>query len=136
MGQSPLRLVQRSGEYFPQSSIGEVPPHARGIYVLYKQRRGRAGRGQYEVVYIGMARGNMRARLQAHRRNKNTLWTHFSLFSVWDNIRDEEICELEGLFRHLYRHDRRANRLNVQRGFRPLSKVRDQKLPGWPRDGT
>lgn len=134
--QSPLRLVRRSVEYVEQSAIREVPPKARGIYVLYKRRKRRRGTPRFEVVYIGMARGNMRARLQLHRRRKGDLWTHFSLFAVWDNIRDEEISELEGLFRHVYRHDARANPLNLQRGFKPLRKVRDRTLSSWPRDGS
>jgi len=50
---------------------------------------------------------------------------------VWDNIRDEEIIELEGLFRHLYRKDSRANALNVQRGFKKARKVRRNNLRQW-----
>ena len=42
---------------------------------------------------------------------------------VWDNIREEEILELEGLFRHIYRKDARANKLNKQRGFAKLKRV-------------
>lgn len=76
----------------------------RGVYVLYKFR--------------------------GHARRKKELWNHFSLFQVWDNIRDEEIAELEGLFRHIYRCDTKANTLNRQRGFKKLKKLR-QPLAKW-----
>ena len=38
---------------------------------------------------------------------------------MWDNIRPEEVEELEGLFWHLYREDSRANSLNMQRSYQP-----------------
>ena len=62
------------------------------------------GKDVYAVVYIGMARGpksGMRERLSSHARGtKKDEWTHFSIFEVWDNIREEEVEELEGLLRH------------------------------------
>jgi len=53
------------------------------------------------------------------------------VFEVWDNIRDDEIVELEGLFRHIYRDDSRANTLNVQRRFRPLDRLKDAEIESW-----
>ena len=50
--------------------------------------------------------------------------------NVWDNIRDEEIIELEGLFRHFYRKDSRANQLNVQKSFKKAMEVR-KDLADW-----
>jgi len=44
---------------------------------------------------------------------------------------DREIRKLEGLFRHIYRKDTRANQLNVQRSFKKLRKVRQNKLQDW-----
>jgi len=35
------------------------------------------------------------------------------------HIRDEEVAELEGLFRHIYRRDGQANRLNIAGDLRP-----------------
>jgi hypothetical protein len=52
------------------------------------------------------------------------LWTHFSVFEVWPNVRDDEVGELEGLFRHLYKLDAAANKLNKQRGYKPIHKIR------------
>ena len=86
--------------------------------MLYRKRA-----DQYDVVYIGMSatgKTGLKRRLRVHRRNKGSLWTHFSVFEVWENIRDDEIKELEGLFRQIYRYDSRANALNLQRGFKPL----------------
>ena len=70
-------------------------------------------KNRLDAVYVGMARTGARARLRHHLKNK-TDWTHFSLFDVWQNVRDTEIEELEGCLRHIYRKDSPANRLNVQ----------------------
>jgi hypothetical protein len=80
-----------------------------------------------------MARQGARARLRSHAQSKKKrdLWTHFSIFEVFDNVRGEEIQELEGLLRHIYRRDSRANRLNTQRAFAKLSKVRSSSLDEW-----
>ena len=80
------------------------------------------------MVYVGIAaigvHSGVRGRLRAHTRQKESEWTHFSVFAVHENIRTDEIKELEGLFRHIYRFDRRANRLNVAKGYMALVKVR------------
>ena len=102
----------------------------RGLHVLYKRRR-QDGKEKFDVVYIGMTTSGMRGRLESHKKTKADLWTHFSAYEVWDNIRDEEIIELEGLFRHFYRKDSKANRLNVQRAFKRIRKVRDDALKQW-----
>lgn len=135
MPQSLLRLITRCAEYIPLDRVRELPPGLRGIYVLYKRRRNRRTKTcHYNVVYVGMAnRGGIRARLRSHRRSKRGFWTHFSVFQVWDNIRDEEVFELEGLFRYIYRDDSKANRLNAARGFKPLRKLRDDDIADWPR---
>jgi len=116
-----------------KKDIKNIPPWTRGIYVLFKYR---PRQDKYDVVYIGMAAGiktaSIRGRLRVHKRRKDRLWTHFSAFEVWDNIREEEVKELEGLFRHLYRKDTKANSLNQQRAFKKLSKVRrDTQKDGW-----
>jgi hypothetical protein len=113
--------------------VKKVPAYTRGIYVLFKYR---PKLKKYDVVYIGLAAGtktaSIRGRLRVHRRRKGKLWSHFSAFEVWDNIREEEVRELEGLFRHIYRKDTRANRLNRQRGFKKLSQVRrESRKKGW-----
>src|SRR6266704_1932221 len=110
MADTYLRLIKRFAEFRPANTIAEIPGKRRGIYVLYKQRS-KAGKRYYDVVYVGMTTAGIRGRLNKHLRSrrKKGLWTHFSAFEVWENVRDEEIRELEGLFRHLYRKDTRAN---------------------------
>lgn len=134
MTQSPLRLVKHYTELQSIDQIDKIPRKLRGIYVLYQHKR-RKGKSFYNVVYVGMAaagrRGGIRGRLRKHREKKADLWTHFSAFEVWDNIRDEEIRELEGLFRHIYKRDAQANRLNVARGFKKLKSVRNKLLAEW-----
>ena len=135
MPQSVLRWVKRSAEYIPKAEFTRLPRPLRGVYVLYRHRR-KATKEKYDVVYVGMAaagRGGMRARLRSHSRSAKMgdLWTHFSVFEVWPNISDDEVRELEGLFRHIYRKDSKANRLNVQRGFKKMRTVIDNDLDSW-----
>lgn len=118
---SPLRLFKRRQEFVPVDSIFDLPGGMRGIYVLYRYR---PRVGKYDVVYVGMAaEGGIRPRLKAHRRKKRDLWTHCSVFEVWENITQSEVKELEGIFRHIYRKDSRAARLNVQRSFGRMRKL-------------
>ena len=125
---SVLRLIQNASEFESKSEIKNVPPNTRGIYVLFNKRKKKPGekKNKFDVVYIGMARGlktGIRGRLAIHQKRIGDFWTHFSVFEVWPNISESEIEELEGLFRHIYRRDSKANRLNVQRGFRKLTRV-------------
>jgi len=132
MEQSPLRLIKRCVEYVEAEEIDDLPTGLRGIYVLYKSR---PRINKFDVVYVGMAsagrRGGIRGRLKRHRLKKADLWSHCSIYEVWDNIRDDEVKELEGLFRHIYRHDSRANKLNVQRGFKKMRQVISKRYWEW-----
>lgn len=89
----------------------------------------KSGKEVFDVKYVGMTKGGsggVRARLRSHAKSlkKGSLWDHFSVFEVFENIKDSEIEELEGLFRHLFKRDSNANALNAQRGYRPLGRVR------------
>lgn len=133
MAVSRLRLIKHCVEFVPKDEAKNVPHRTRGVYVLFKYR---PRLNKYDVLYIGMAGGERKAgicgRLGKHKREKGDLWTHFSLFEVWDNIREDEVRELEGIFRHIYRKDNRANRLNLQKSFKKLSKVRQETIKeGW-----
>jgi hypothetical protein len=135
--ESALRLVRAKVEFIPKDRVNELQRGLRGIYVLYQERR--SVKPKYDVLYVGMAtagrRGGIRSRLRAHARSKRKrdLWTHFSVFEAWDNIRQEEIAELEGLFRHIYRKDSAANRLNIQRGFKKARRLPKILLSGTER---
>ena len=121
---SELRLVKRWQPLVPQGEVKQIPRGLRGIYVLYKYVRRTKS---YNVVYVGMtgagSRGGIRSRLYTHRRKKGDMWTHFSVFEVWDNITEAEVIELEGLFRQIYSKDSRANKLNVQKSFKKLKRL-------------
>ena len=128
-----LKLVRRFTEFCPRDEINAVPSNTRGIYALLKYH---PRLKLYDVVYIGMAGGisaGIKGRLKRHYKSKTKadLWTHFSLFEVWPNITEDEIKELEGLFRQIYRKDKRANKLNKQKQFGKLKKVRENKLSLW-----
>ncbi len=129
MPESALRLVKEKIEFISKDRISELPKGLRGFYVLYNALKSVAGRQKFEVLYVGLAtagqRGGIRGRLISHKKStrKGKLWTHFSVFVVWDNIRHEEIAEIEGLFRHIYRKDPTANRLNIQRGFKKARRL-------------
>ena len=87
---------------------------------------------QFDVVYIGIAaRGGVRGRLESHKKSKTKMWSHFSIFEVWDNISEGEVEELEGLFREIYRKDTTANRFNKQKKCKKLQDVRIDKLVKW-----
>jgi hypothetical protein len=124
---SGLRLIQHCAEFLSKSKASQVPKGIRGIYVLLNQR---GTTKKLDVVYIGMSRTGVRSRLKEHESSKKKadLWTHFSVYSVWPNVTDDEISELEGMFRAIYRKDSRANRIAVQKGFKKLRDVRNDKF--------
>lgn len=119
MRESPLRLIKRCIEFVPREKVPHLARDLRGIYVLYSGDT----KSRFDVLYIGMARTGARPRLNDHFKKKAD-WTHFSIFEVWENVRDTELEELEGLFRHVYRKDAAANRLNVQKGYGKLRQLR------------
>lgn len=121
-------LFKRSFEFIPRSKIAEIPSFIRGIYVLYREEPQRGAKSKMNVVYVGMARGEKsgaKGRLKSHDTNKAD-WSHCSVFEVWDNIYPQQVEELEGLFRHLYRLDSMANKLNKQKAYAPLARLAKQ----------
>jgi len=133
--QSALRLIRRVKEFLHHTEIELLPRKLRGIYVLYKAS---VPRGKFpeiaDVVYVGLSRSGIRGRLRNHAKQKTGKWTHVSVFEVWENIRDDEIVELEGLFRHIYRKDPAANALNKQGAFlalKQLEKIRLSRHRTW-----
>ncbi len=128
---SSCYLFKNAMEFLSVGEINQVPVRVRGIYVLYHAHKASKA---MDVVYVGMARGEksgVRGRLAAHRHNKPNLWTHFSVYEVWDNISKSQVEELEGLFRQIYQRDSRANKLNVQRTYKPLRAVCRKSTAQW-----
>jgi len=127
---SELRLIKHCVEFRDKSYIKKIPLRTRGIYVLYRKKSNKKKpKGEaFDVVYIGMAGGEKKAgiggRLRTHVKKKPKEWTHFSAFEVWDNIREEEVKELEGILRHIFRKDSHANKLGIQKSFKKLTRVR------------
>ena len=130
MRESPLRLIKQFAEFRTMAEVKLVPRGRRGLYVLYQWSES-DGKEHYDVVYVGMATKGIRGRLESHVKSpkKAVHWTHFSAFEVWDNIRDEEIRELEGLFRHIYKFDSQASPLNAARGFKAIRAIPKLDLP-------
>lgn len=132
MPASKLRFVKRCAEWRPKKEYELVPQGVRGIYTLLRKRR-----KKFDVVYIGLSAegpgARRRLRSHANSKRKRKLWTHFSLFEVHDNITEAEIAELEGILRHIFRRDKRANRLAGQKAFNKLKshRVRIDDLREW-----
>jgi hypothetical protein len=125
-----LRLIESCAEFLPQEDVVKVPHGSRGIYVLLWHPSKAKKKENYRVVYIGMSRRGIKGRLEKHKRSasKSDLWNYFSVYLVWPSITDEEIVELEGLFRAIYRRDPKANRIAVQKSFRKLRGVRNNSF--------
>jgi hypothetical protein len=132
-GVAPLRLIKWCSQWQKKEKWSQVPDGLRGIYALHANEY----KDIQNVVYIGMAASGhgIRRRLRNHAnsRRKGRKWTHFSFFVVWENIRDEEIRELEALVSEIYRKDANANSLAKQKGSLKLRSVRFMKSSQWPR---
>ncbi len=127
MAASP-KFIKRCAEWIPKEKSKLIPAATRGIYALLDHRP----RNKYDVVYVGMtARSSVGRRLARHKNSKAKIWSHFSVFEVRDNIGEDQILELEGLFREVYRKDSRANRFNRIGKYKKLQKVRNDKLESW-----
>jgi len=120
MTPSPLRLIKGRIEFITQLEINRLPKNIRGIYALFE---GEPEQKKFNVKYVGMSTTSVRGRLKRHRKKKGSLWSHCSIFQVWDNVRDEEIKELEGILRHIYRFDEIANKLNEMKSFKAVKKT-------------
>lgn len=120
----PLRLIQQKLELIPIDKIDEIPKGLRGIYVLYRTAASDKARVPHRhVVYVGMSGSGMKGRLRSHRTHKRYLWDTCSIFAVWPNVRENEIRELEGILRHIYRFDPNAQQLNAQGSYSKLKRT-------------
>jgi hypothetical protein len=128
---SPLRLIRWCVQWQDKKDWEHVPIGLRGIYALHQQKFNTV----FNVVYIGMASSGQGIRRRLHNhvnsRRKGPNWSHFSFFAVWENIREDEIRELEGLFREIYRKDAQANSLNKQKRSKDIQRVRKKRVEDW-----
>jgi hypothetical protein len=126
--------VRRYDEFRPKADWKYVPEDVRGVYALLKKRRitRRHLKARYDVVYVGMSTSGryVRGRLYDHKRSKDKLWDHFTIFQADGDTTDRAIKDMEGILRIIYRKDSRANRWNVARGYGKL-KSRKRPLKDW-----
>ena len=124
------RFIKRYDAYIPKEEYKLIPSRTRGIYALLKKKK-RRKEDKFNVVYIGMSDKSIRRRIKRHQSKmarKKGLWTHFSIFEVNDKIANDEIRELEGLFRVIYKSDTEANKLNKQKTLKRFKKI---KIDRW-----
>lgn len=124
--QSPLKIIKRCRLQIDKNKIAEEDVKlTRGLYVLYEKVE-----KNYTIKYIGVggiskdAKSGIFARLKNHEKTKKA-WTHYSVFEVHDNISNNEIKELESLFLAIFRHSKKIEILNKQKGskiFNSLAK--------------
>ena len=125
----PLRLIEQQLELVSKDDIDALPKGMRGIYVLYcTQASENPKKPHRNVVYVGMSASGIKGRLRAHKRQKGELWDTCSVFAVWPNIREEEIRELEGILRHIFRFDPNAQQLNTQGRYQKLARTKEIEI--------
>jgi len=125
---SATKFIKRCAQWKPKANRELIPGGTRGVYALLHHH---PRIGKYDVVYIGMApRGGIRGRLRSHAKSTK-IWSHFSIFEVFDNVSESEVEELEGLFREIYRKDKRANKFNRQKKCKKIQAVREDDLAEW-----
>ncbi|MFP3756304.1 hypothetical protein SB751_20675 [Cupriavidus sp. SIMBA_020] len=128
----PLRLIEEKHELLDKDEINKLPKGLRGIYVLYQTTPNpkKAKIPFRNVVYIGMSASGIKGRLRKHSADprKSEKWDTCSVFSVWPNVRVDEIRELEGILRHIYRFDAESQGMNNQGTYFKLKKTRDIEL--------
>lgn len=126
-----VRLINKFAEFKPRAQVVLVPHDLRGIYFLLRYH---PRLKKYDVVYVGMSakpHAGMGGRLRAHAKSKHKVWTHFSIYQVSDKVDEDQIRELEGLIRYIYRKATKVHKYNRQRKSNALRKVRVRDLADW-----
>src|SRR6266851_4912007 len=101
MPASSTRFIKRCAQWVDRKESSQIPPATRGIYALLKRHK---QTNRFDVVYIGMtSRSGVGRRLARHKKAK--AWSHFSIFEVRESVGENEVKELEGLLREIYRKD-------------------------------
>lgn len=123
MRQSASLFFKSLFEFVPKEDISSLPQRIRGIYALYNEDN----KGFKNLMYVGMTDSGAKGRLIKHNGGKKEgLWTHCSVYEAWDNITQEQIAELEALFRHALRKDASASSLNIQKGSSIFMRLRKE----------
>ena len=118
-------FIQGVVEKIPKDKCKDIPKYVHGIYCLLNK--------DDEIVYVGMARGKtagIRSRLASHVKSKIGEWTHLSVFQIHNFINNDVIVELEGIFRHMYRFDKRLH-LQKAKKYAPLTRITYKTIEDW-----
>jgi hypothetical protein len=128
------KFIKRCAQWIPREKSRDIPPATRGIYALLQYRQKRK---KFDVAYIGMtSRSSVGRRLARHKLDHGKTWSHFSIFEVQDSVSEEELVEIEGFFREIYRKDTQANQFNRQKKCKLIRGVRENDLTKWNRGGS
>ncbi|SRR6266566_1164742 len=129
MSPSSARFIKRCAQWVDRKESTQIPPATRGIYALLKRHK---QTNRFDVVYVGMtARSSIGRRIARHKNDQKKIWSHFSIFEVTGNFSEDELKELEGLLREIYRKDKQANRFNRQKKCKKIQMVREDGLRKW-----
>lgn len=103
-GSSPL--VRYEMEYQPTSQIQLVPSGIKALIVLYSYNKEPE---YFNVKYIGYADGKgfntARAILSEQQQLNGRMWSHFSVYELWDHLQKNDDYAVNELFRQIYRRD-------------------------------
>jgi len=104
--QGSTPLVRREIEYRSSSCIMQVPPNMTALYVLYSNS---SNSRHMNVRYVGYASSqsgsDARSMLQQHYKLNARMWSHFSVYELWDYFQKDDAAAVKALFEHIYRHD-------------------------------
>jgi hypothetical protein len=111
MGQNVIKpgstpLVRHEIEYQPSRYIMQIPPNFTALYVLYAYD---SETRHMNVRYVGYADkqsgDDVRDMLLQQQKLNGRMWSHFSVYELWDYFQKDDTKAVETLFEHVYRHD-------------------------------
>jgi len=111
MGQGVIKpgstpLVRREIEFQPSSRIMRLPPNMTALYVLYAYD---SESRHMNVRYVGYASNqngdDARSMLWQQHKLNGRMWSHFSVYELWDHFQKGDTRAVEALFDQVYRHD-------------------------------
>lgn len=99
-------LVRNEMEFLPASEIMSVPANIKALFALFAYD---SELKNYNVMYVGYAssegENKIRALLKEQQRLNGRMWSHFSVYELWDYIQEKDDRAVEMLFNQIYRRD-------------------------------
>lgn len=111
MGQGVIKpgstpLVRHEIEYLPTRCVTQLPSNMTALYVLYSYDNESR---HMNVCYVGYANhqngDDARSMLQLQHRLNGRMWSHFSVYELWDHFQKDDAKAVDALFNHVYRRD-------------------------------